>query len=325
MCRVVFLASLIVVACAAGCHRRSAPAPVAAIGNEPRAPLAATPRANDAAPGDEGFLGMMVAPETVDVTSQLEARVAEIKVRPGDRVARGAIVARLDTRSAGHELAIAAAELAAARTARDEAKLEEAQSDERLSRREGVVELRSGTVRTVSEEELSASRYQEKVAAVKVAAAEANVSSKAAHLAQLRLLVAEGAVRAPFDGTIAARYADLGSLVGKGAPIVRMIESGELRVRFAIPEERANALAVGDPVRIVAGAETLTGVVEKINPEIDAAARMIFAEASLDEPARSSARVRSGQVARVYGSSSAEHASAEHAAADVGDANVRAQ
>ena len=263
---------------------------------------------------------MMVAPETVDVTSQLEARVAVIEVRPGDHVTRGAVVARLDTRSAGHELAIAAAELAAARTARDQAKLDEAQSDERLSRRESVVELRSETVRTVSEEELSASRYQQKVAAVKVAAAEANVSSKAAHLAQLRLLLAEGAVRAPFDGAVAARYADVGSLVGKGAPIVRIIESGELRVRFAIPEERANALAVGDPVRIVAGAETLTGVVEKLNPEIDAAARMIFAEASLDLPARSSARVRSGQVARVY-----RAASAEHAAADVGGGDVLAQ
>jgi RND family efflux transporter MFP subunit len=319
MSRAVFFASMIVVTCAAGCHR-SAPPPVAAVGNEPRATIAATPRTDDGADDDEGFLGMMVAPETVDVTSQLEARIAEIKVRPGDHVARGAIVARLDTRSAGHELAIAAAELAAARTARDEAKLEEAQSDERRSRREGVVELRTETVHTVSEEELSASRYQQKVAAVKVAAAEANVSSKAAHLAQLRLLVAEGAVRAPFDGTIAARYADLGSLIGKGAPIVRMIESGELRVRFAIPEERANALAVGDPVRIVAGAETLTGVVEKINPEIDAAARMIFAEASLDEPERSSARVRSGQVARVYRASAVEHA-----AADVGGGNVLAQ
>jgi RND family efflux transporter MFP subunit len=303
----------------AGCRR--APAATAAIvdAEAPPAIRASAPRDRIAA-ADEGFLGIILAPETVDVTSQLEARLTDIEVRPGDHIARGAILARLDTRSARHELDMAAAELAAARTARDQAKLEQAQSDERLARRQTVVELPTATVGTVSAEELSTARYQQRVAAVKVAAAEANVSSKAAHLAQLRLLVGEGAVRAPFDGTVAARYADVGSLIHQGAPIVRMIESGDLRVRFAIAEQHAGALAVRDPVRIVAGAETLMGVVEKINPEIDAAARMIFAEASLDPPVRSAARVRSGQVARVFAAPAVEHA-----AASVGGANVRAQ
>lgn len=313
----VFIASAILAVCAAGCRRAQAPvAPVVA-----QASRATPAKVTDwTARPDDGFLGLVIAPETVDVTSQLEARLADIAVRPGDRVTRGAVLARLDTRSARHELDIAAAELAAARTARDQAKLALAEADERLARRETVVELPHETVGTVSADELSAARYEQKAAAVKVAAAEANVSSKAAHLAELRLLVAEGAVRAPFDGTVAARYADVGSLIRKGAPIVRLIERGELRVRFAIPEERADALAVGDPLRIVAGAETLAGAVEKINPEIDAAARMIFAEASLDLPARSSGRVRAGQVARVHAA-----AAVEHAGADVGAANVRAQ
>lgn len=251
---------------------------------------------------------MVIAPETVDVTSQLEARVKEIKVRAGDRVARGAILAKLDTRSARHELAIAAAELAAATTERDRGRLELAQAEERLTRRQTVVELPSETVRTVSDEELSSARYQQKLAAVKIAAAEATVSSRAARLAELRALVAEGAARAPFDGTIVTRYADVGSLVHKGVPIVRMIETGELRVRFALPEESADAVAVGDAVRIDTGALTLGGVVEKVSPEIDAATRMVFAEASLDVPPKWKGRIRSGQVARVHTDGAVEHA-----------------
>lgn len=272
---------LLQVFAATGCRRSpaSAATPVA-MASPP------SPKSTDSPTvvADEGFLGLIIAPETVDVTSQLEGRLTGIGVRAGDRVVEGAILAKLDTRSARHELSIAAAELATAVTERDRSKLELAQAEEHLARRQSVVELPSGTVSTVSDEELSASRYSQKIAAVKVAAATANVSSKAAHLAQLRQLLAEGAVRAPFGGTVAMRYADVGSLIKKGAPIVRLIEDGELRVRFAIPEEQADVLAGGDRVRIDAGELALAGVVEKINPEVDVAARMIFAEASIEVP-----------------------------------------
>lgn len=299
---------------ATGCRRAISPAPTV----DTQATNAATPPATPVAKStdlttgapDDRFLGMIIAPETVDVTSQLEARLTEVRVRAGDHVARGDVLARLDTRSARHELAIAAAELATARSERDRARLELAEDQERLARRQAVVELPTQTVGTVSDEEVASSRYEQRKAAVKVAAAQAEVSSKAAHLAELRMLLAEGAVRAPFAGTVAARYADVGSLIHKGTPIVRLIESGELRVRFAIPEERANSVAVGDPVQIAAAGLTLSGVVEKLAPEIDAASRMIFAEASLDVPAAARERIRSGEAVRVRPTADAEHAEA---------------
>ncbi|MCU1277368.1 MAG: HlyD family secretion protein [bacterium] len=257
---------------------------------------------------DEGFLGMVIAPETVDVATQLESRVKTIQVRPGDRVERGAVLATLDTRAARQELAIARAELAGARTEYERTKLELAQADERLTRRQTVVELPTATVGTVSAEEVSSSQFQQKIAAVRVAAADATIASKEARFAELRALLAEGAVRAPFAGTIAARYVDVGAMIHKGAPLVRLIEGGELRVRFAIPEERADAIAIADPVRIVVGNLTLPGVVEKIAPEIDAASRMLFAEASIAVPTGARNRVRSGQVTRVRTTERAESA-----------------
>lgn len=297
----------ILVSASASCRGAVAP-PATPVATAP--PL--TPNSTEfrTATTEDGFLGMIIAPETVDITSQLEGRLKGINVRAGDRVTRGAILANLDTRSASQDLAVAIAELAAANTERERTKLELSQADERFARRQSVVELPSQTVRTVSDEELSASRYQQQIAAVKLAAAVANVASKAAHLAQLRTLLAEGAVRAPFDGTVATRYADIGSLIHKGSPIVRMIESGQLRVRFAIPEEQADSVATGDRLRIDAGDLTLAGVVEKVNPEIEAASRMVFAEASLDVPPQARNRIRSGQVARVHETSDAAHAAA---------------
>ena len=89
---------------------------------------------------------------------------------------------------------------------------------------------------------------------------------------------------------------------------MRLIESGELRVRFAIPEERANAVALAEPVQIDTGNETFAGVIEKVAPEIDAASRMVFAEASIVVPAQAKDRIRSGQVARVRTGERAENA-----------------
>jgi multidrug efflux pump subunit AcrA (membrane-fusion protein) len=89
-------------------------------------------------------------------------------------------------------------------------------------------------------------------------------------------------------------------MIHKDAPLVRLIASGTLRVRFAVPEERADSLTIGDPVRITVGEQLLSGAVEKIAPEVDTASRMVFAEASIEVPGTAVHRIRSGQVARVH-------------------------
>jgi RND family efflux transporter MFP subunit len=263
----------------------SAPAPASA-------PAAAAPAA------ETGYLGVVVAPQTVDVTSQLSGRLLAVLVRVGDRVEKQGVLARLDGRSAAQDLAIARAELLTAEATRDEARLDVAQAAERLARRSAVVQLPSQTVSTVSQEELAASHYQARGAEVKLAAAEAAVAQKRARLLQMQLMVKEGVLRAPFAGVVVARYVDGGGSVRQGSPVVRLLETGALRVRFAMPED-ADDPAIGTPVRVTVAGEPIAGAIEKVAPEIDAASRMIFAEASLARPRPSSHPLRSGQVARV--------------------------
>lgn len=244
------------------------------------------------------FLGVVVAPQTVDVTSQLSGRLLAVAVRVGDRVQRQSVLARLDSRSALQEVEVARADLATAQAAREQAALDVMQADERLARRSTVVELPSQTVSTVSAEELSASHFQTRAARAKLAAADATIAQKQAKLAQMELAVKEGVVRAPFDGTVVARYADGGATVRQGAAVVRLLENGEMRVRYAMPEE-SSEIAIGTPVRIRVAGELYSGAVEKVAPEVDAASRMIFAEASIATRAANAHTLRSGQVAHV--------------------------
>jgi multidrug efflux pump subunit AcrA (membrane-fusion protein) len=283
--------------CASGCvrHRAEVASPPARVRSAPDVLETA------AAPEPAGeFLGVVLAPSTVDLSSQLESRVVSVSARAGDRVTKDQVIAQLDTRAARKEVTMAHAAVLAATAELHRSTLELAQAHERARRRESTVELPSGSnVGTVSDEERASSEYDEKLARVKLDTARAALLDKRAHADELRQLAAEGAVRAPFDGIVAHRYADAGTILRKGSPIIRLIGSSGLKVRFAVPEEQLATVEAGSKVRVRVDRVALSGSVEKIAPEVDAAARVVFVDASLVVPPAETEHVRSGQIARV--------------------------
>ncbi len=232
-----------------------------ACGEGARAPAALVPvtvaTARQAAGSpDPGFIGVVVAGESVEVEPKVEGRIEEIFVKPGDEVEAGAGLVRLDVQASQHSLAIAKAAL-------DEA-------SRRLSRRVRLARTRPGAI---TAEEIDGARRE--------------VLQERARVAQLTEARGEATVRAPFAGTIVERYLAVGALAGPQRPVVRLVGRGEPRVRFAIPEDRAGAVAVGTrvEVRLEDGARVLSARVSGVSPEIDAASRMVFAAAMLETTA----------------------------------------
>jgi RND family efflux transporter MFP subunit len=255
-------------------------------------------RGTTGAPEDKGFIGVIVAHESVDIVPKAQGRLKEVTVRLGDKVARDGVVARLDADTARQELRMAEATLKAAEAELDKATVEASQAHERAARRSP--EAAHGE-KLFSPEEVSDARYQEKLGGTRVMTARAAVAEKAAHVKQLKAMLTDLDLRAPFDGTVSLRYADAGAVVGPGTPILRLINPDDLWVRFAIPEQRGAAVAPGQRLRVAI--ETLTdvgAVVEKVAPEVDAASRMIIAEAKLDVPATWKSRIRPGLAARAF-------------------------
>jgi RND family efflux transporter MFP subunit len=127
------------------------------------------------------------------------------------------------------------------------------------------------------------------------------VRTKEERVNQLLEQVSQAEIAAPFAGTVAVRYADAGAVVGPGKPILRLLGSGGLRVRFVAPEERAAELAVDVPVRIRVPSQdkSLVGVIESVAPEVDSASRMIYGEARIDGGGVAPAAIAAGVVARV--------------------------
>lgn len=253
---------------------------------------ASTPRA------DNGFIGVIVAHESVDIVGKAGGRVKELTVRLGDKVTTDTVVARLDSEAARQELRIAEAALRAAEADVEKATVEASQAHERAQRRSP--EAAHGD-HLFSPEEVSDARYQDKLAGPKVMTARASVAERAARVKQLRAALNDLELRAPFAGTVSVRYVDAGAVVGPTTPIVRIINPDDLWIRFAIPEDRAATIATGQQLR--AAIETLTdvdAVVEKVAPEVDPASRMIIAEAKLQLPATWKERIRPGLLARAF-------------------------
>lgn len=257
------------------------------------AEAAAPPRAL-AAPRQE-MLGVVLARTTADIAPRFTGRLRDVRVRLGDRVTAGSPLAELDLPSVQFELRMAEATLQAARVDGERASVELAETEERLKRRQAL-----SAEALVSSEDLSAARYQQKLASARAKALEAQLAERRAQVDQLRKDRSDLVIVAPFDGIIAARYADPGSNVSPSTPILRLISADELFVRFAVPEDKTSGVKAGTPVVVRVGEQHLErrAIVDKVAPEVDAASRMVFVEARL-EKAETAGQTLAGELARV--------------------------
>jgi RND family efflux transporter MFP subunit len=249
------------------------------------------------------YVGVVLARETMELAPQVQARVVEIAVHLGDRVARGTVLARLDDRAVAAELSMATAAVEAADAEQRKAEADaDYATERRVQREEGAREIRPGLA-AVSPSELAQTVYQERLALLHFKASRAATREKQAKLRGLSAQLSDCTVRAPFDAVVAARYVDPGALVGASMPLLRLMRDGALRVRFGVPET-APTVAIGDRVRIAVGDRALGGTVEKIAPEIEPSSRMVVAEAGID-PGLTSAGLRAGSVVRVFAAGAA--------------------
>jgi RND family efflux transporter MFP subunit len=247
-----------------------------------------------------GFLGVLTPGEAVDVATRIDGLITGVELRLGDQVEENKVIATIDDRAPRDELAMALAGLNAALADQERASLELAEARERRQRWHAM--SKDGGVEVVSQEELTSLTYKQKYAAQRLKSAEAQVAEYRARVHNLERRVAESTVRAPFAGVVAKRYVDPGATVQPGDPIVRLVRGGDFWVRFAIPEQKSAAVRRGQAVTV--RAETvdaaLSGVVEKVAPEVDDASRMIFAEARLTVPEALRDLALAGRVVRVY-------------------------
>jgi RND family efflux transporter MFP subunit len=157
-------------------------------------------------------------------------RVVEVLADLGDDVSEGQLLARLDDDVIERELDVARALVASARA--------EADFAEREARR--------GSEAGVGV--LSASEQDRRSAAA--ATASARLAQREAEMARLAEVLAQGQLRAPFDGIVASREITVGSHAAPGQPTFTLVDLVHREVHLEIPAPVATAMTLGVPVEL---------------------------------------------------------------------------
>lgn len=239
-------------------------------------PPAAAPAAAPLPAGD-AFVGVLTARRTAVVAVEVEARIDAVLVHGGDRVQAGQAVARLDDRALRQRLAAAAAEADAARAAERGAALDLDDARHKLGVEKNL--YRDGIV---SRESVRAAKVAIGRAESALARAAATRRAAAATAAELARQVETTVLAAPLAGVVTDLRAREGAILPPGTAAMRILDPSELRLRFAVPADRASQVAIGSRVELaLPDRPPVAGVVEHLAPELEPPLRLVVAEAAL--------------------------------------------
>lgn len=277
-------------------------------GKPPAAATSNLPEVTVIVPGSTMMADAVVAPGSIAarrddaVGVQGEGgRVVQVLVDPGQRVAAGQVLARIDARVQTQEIAQLAAGV---RQAEADARLAEAN----LTRAEGLV----------AKGFISRADIDQRLAARDGALARVGVAR--AQLAAARERAARLDVRAPAAGLILARNIETGQVVGPGTgALFRLAEGGTMEMRAQVAEQDMARLKPGmiADVTPVGASDVYRGKVWLIDPLIDGTSRQGIVRIQLDYApglrvgAFARARIEAGETSRPLLPQSAVLADAE--------------
>lgn len=183
-------------------------------------------------------------------------RIQELHANIGDVVQRGQLLVSFASEAVRADLALAQASLAEA-----QANLAEAAANAERTRA-------LQTSGALSAQQVGQYLTAEQTAKARVESAKAGVDAQQLRMRHTRVV-------APDSGIITARVATLGSVVGNGAELFRMIRQGRLEWRAEVTASEMAKIMPGTEVVVTApGGAQWKGKVRVVSPTVDAQTRM---------------------------------------------------
>jgi multidrug efflux pump subunit AcrA (membrane-fusion protein) len=189
------------------------------------------------------------ASEVIDIGSALSGLVTDVPVRPGDRVAKGAVLFMVDARAARAQLAQANAAINEARAA-----IVEASTAQKTAREQLALYRSLSDPAAVSRAEVIRAEGEEAAATSRLGLARARLAGAQASAAAARTEIERLIVRAPIAGEILAVNIRPGEFVatqgGSSQPFIQMGNTDPLHVRIDIDENEVGRVELGAPAVI---------------------------------------------------------------------------
>ncbi|MDX9744912.1 MAG: efflux RND transporter periplasmic adaptor subunit [Syntrophales bacterium] len=199
-------------------------------------------------------VGTLKALRGADLAPEVSGIVSRIYFQSGEMVQAGALLLEMDAQS-------------------DIAKLKSFKATLELARKNYLRDQEQFKEQIVSQAVLDADLAD-------LQRAEAQVSEQQA-------LVDKKAIRAPFDGRLGIRMADLGQYLNPGMKIVTLQTLDPIYVDFFLPQKDINRITVGQQVEVRADAypeHVFKGIISAIDPKVDTSTRNAAIRATVRNP-----------------------------------------
>lgn len=195
---------------------------------------------------------------TVELKSKASGEVLDITAETGDEVAQGALLVKIDPRTARNRLDQSQADLTAARSRLSIARAQQERAETLL--RQGI---------------LSKPDYEK--AALELATSQAQVVAGQVSVENARIALNDTEIRAPIAGTIIEKKVETGQVissptqdVGGGTLLLKMADLSQVQVRVLVDETDIGKIAPGLPASVGVSAypnQPFSGAVLKVEPQ----------------------------------------------------------
>ncbi len=218
--------------------------------------------------------GYVVAQRKAAVASKATGRLVWLGVQEGSRVSKDDVIARLEDLDVKATSEQAAANVQVARANLAQGQAEQQDAETALKRSQGL--LAEGFVSQASHD-IAVARYNKSTA--QIASLQAAIAAAVANLRGARVAVEQTLIRAPFDGVVLTKAANVGDIVtpfssasdSKGA-VVTMADMTTLEVEADVSESSLSKVHIGQPVEIQLDAlpeKRFRGEVNRTVPTVD--------------------------------------------------------
>lgn len=260
--RVAGLSAFALLALLAACKPVEKPEP------EPIRPVRVTTVESREGGETVSLTGQVEAREEVNLSFRVGGRMIERSVNVGDQVRAGQVVARLESDTPRNALRSARAELTAAR-----ARLVEAQNN--FERHRSLLDRGFITRAMFDQAEQTFRSAQAQVDSVQ---AQANIAET--QLGYADLIAAS-------SGTVTARRAEPGEVVGPGQPIIQLAREGGRDAVFDVPARVLQTAPANAEIAVVLSSDPkvrATGRVREVAPQADPVTRTFKVRIGLNDP-----------------------------------------
>jgi RND family efflux transporter MFP subunit len=201
--------------------------------------------------------------------AQLGGSVLEVRVKEGQSVTEGAVLARIEART--QEDTVRSAQSA----------VHSADTQLQVTQREAERTQQLVTAGALATRELDIARNN-------VTSAEAQLADVRARLVTAQKQLDDAVVRSPIAGVVSRRAVNAGDIVTSGAELFTVVDPSSMRLEASVPSESLPELRIGAPVSFaVRGYEQrFEGRIDRIAPQTDAATRQLPIYVSIPNASR---------------------------------------